>query len=142
MSRERETKTNGARIFRDLARDHLDSSKVGIVALGQRVVKPIRATQEHFEDRLRAWEEDVERYARVSRTAVQDTLKPVYLQDLMPEALRGRYDLEKHNLIEYKSLVVWFERMILEYKTQKGSPKPWGLNELEAQSPENPGNPG
>ena len=61
MSREREVKTNGARIFRDLTRDYLDSSHVGIVALDQCVVKPVRATRENFEDRLRAWEEDVER---------------------------------------------------------------------------------
>ena len=68
MQREKEVKTNGAEIFRDLSRDYLDSSKEGIVALGQRVVKPSRATMETFEDRLRAWEQDVKRLDRLSKS--------------------------------------------------------------------------
>ena len=77
MSREREVDTNGARIFRDLSRDPLDSSKIGIVTLGQRTVTPTRATQENFKEKLRAWEEHVERYARVSDTTVHESLKPI-----------------------------------------------------------------
>ena len=54
MGREKEVETNGAQIFRDMSRDYLDSSQEGLLASGQRVVKPARATQENFEERLRA----------------------------------------------------------------------------------------
>ena len=98
MALEKDTDFNGAKIFRDLARDHLDCSRQGMVALGLRVVKPARATMEEFEARLRAWDEDVERYKRISGTPVNEDLKPVYLQDMMPEALKSSYEVEKHKL--------------------------------------------
>ena len=79
MKREKEKRTNGARIFRDLSRDYLDSSKEGLVALGQRVVKPARSSMETFEDRLRSWEEDVERLNRMSKNGeVSDELINIY----------------------------------------------------------------
>ena len=79
MKREREVGINGIKIFRDLCRDYLDASKEGKVALGQRIVKPARADMDSFEDRLRAWEEDVERLNRITEKDVDDSLKPVYL---------------------------------------------------------------
>ena len=61
MKREREKgEVNGIKIFKDLCRDYLDSSKEGKVALSQRIVKPSRADMSNFEDKLRGWEEDVE----------------------------------------------------------------------------------
>ena len=96
MGKEKDVNTNGARIFRDLTRDVLDSSREGMVALALRVVKPAKATMDHFEERLRSWEEDVERYGRFSDNEVNDDLKPVDLQDLMPEALKPRFDLERN----------------------------------------------
>ena len=75
MKREKGTLTNGASIFRDLSRDDVDSSKAGLVALGQRVVKPPRASQDDFEDRLRAWEEDVERLNRITTSEVSAELR-------------------------------------------------------------------
>ena len=133
MACEKDTDFNGAKIFRDLSRDHLDCSRQGMVALGLRVVKPARATMEEFEARLRAWEEDVERYKRISGTAVNEDLKPVYLQDLMPEALKPRYDLEKHRLQQVDALKEFFDRMILDYKTNKAV-KPKGIHELQQKS--------
>ena len=47
----------------------------------------------------------------------------------MPEAIKPRYDLEKHKLRETSALMEFFERMILDYKTQKAQ-KPKGLHEL------------
>ena len=91
MKREREKgDLNEIKIFRDLCRDYLDASKEGKVALGQRIVKPARADMDTFEDKLRAWEEDVERLDRITEQKVDDNLKPVYLEDLMPLALRDR----------------------------------------------------
>ena len=60
---------------------------------------------------------------------MNDQLKPVYLQDLMPEAIKPRYDLEKHKLRETSALMEFFERMTLDHKTQKAQ-KPKGLHEL------------
>ena len=132
MKREREKgDINGIRIFRDLCRDHPDASKEGKVALGQRIVKPARADMDSFEDRLRAWEEDVERLNRITEKDVDDSLKPVYLEDIMQVSLKDRYNLEKHNLREYGKLKIWFDRMILEHKSNKARPR--GLHELEVQ---------
>ena len=49
-----------------------------------------------------SWEEDVERYGRISGNEVNEDLKPVYLQDLMPETLKPRFELEKHKLRKYR----------------------------------------
>ena len=43
---EKEVTINGAKICRDLARQHLDGSQAGLAAIGQRVAKPSRATME------------------------------------------------------------------------------------------------
>ena len=133
MGREKDVNTNGARIFRDLTRDVLDSSREGMVALGLRVVKPAKATIENFEERLRSWEEDVERYGRISGNEVNEDLKPVYLQDLMPETLKLRLDLEKHKWRKFPDLIEFFERMILEHKSSKAMERPHieGVNELQ-----------
>lgn len=73
MKRERDKgNLNGIKIFRDLCRDYLDASKEGKVALGQRIVKPSRAEMDTFEDRLRAWEEDVERLDRITAPQAVD----------------------------------------------------------------------
>ena len=136
MKRERDEGVNGIKIFRDLCRDYLDASKEGLVALGQRVIKPVRADLDSFEDRLRTWEEDVERLNRITGSDVQDSLKPVYLEDLMPTAIKPRYDLEKHNLRTYGKLKEFYDRMILEHKTQKASQRSRGLLDLEERGPE------
>ena len=93
---------------------------------------------ENFEDKLRAWEEDVERLNRINngKSDVDDGLKPVYLEDLMPAALRDRYNLEKHLLRDYEKLKQRFDRMILEFKNSKALQRPRGLHDLERQFPE------
>ena len=66
MALEKEPEIHGAKLLRDLSRDYLDGSKEGLVALGQRVVKPARSSMDALEDRLRAWEDDVKRLDRMS----------------------------------------------------------------------------
>lgn len=65
MKHERLADINGTKIFRDLCRDDLDASTARQVALGQRMLKPARADMDSFEDKLRAWEEGVERLNRI-----------------------------------------------------------------------------
>ena len=36
---------------------------------------------------------------------MNEDLKPVYLQDLMPETLKLRFDLEKHKLRQFPDLI-------------------------------------
>ena len=111
-----------------------------MVALQLRVMKPAKATMENIEETLRSWEEDVERYGRISGNELNDDLKPLYLQDLMPETLKPRFDLEtKHKLRQFLDFTDFFERMILEYKSNKAMKRPRieGVHELQ-QSPAEP----
>ena len=66
-------------------------------------------------------------------------MKPVYLQDLMPETLKPRFDPEKQKLRTNPDLVEFFERVILEHKSSKAVKRPRmdGTNELQ-QSPAEP----
>ena len=107
--------------------------RLGKVALGQRIVKPALADMDSFEDRLRAWEEDVERLNRINegKNDVDDALKAVYLEDLMPTVLRERYNMEKHLLRDYDKLKQRFDRMILEDKNSKALQRPRGLHDWE-----------
>ena len=78
----------------------------------------------------------MERLNRITEKDVDDSLKPVYLEDLMPLSLKERYGLEKHTLREYNELKKWFDRMILEHKTSKSLQRSRGLHDLEVQRPE------
>ena len=140
MALEKEPAINGAKLLRDLSRDYLDGSKEGLVALGQRVVKPARSSMDALEDRLRAWEDDVKRLDRMSSSGkVSDELKPVYLEDLMPTELSSRYELDKHELREYVPYKAWLERMILEHKNKRSVRRGKGLHELEEGKDEDKG---
>lgn len=138
MSREKEVGTNGARIYRDLAREFLAGSQAGLVAVGQRVVKPAQASMPDFESRLLAWDEDAAKYERMTETSV-GPLAIVYLKDIMPESVRPQYDREKHNLTTVETLRSFYERVILDWKNEQANrAKGKGLHELAEGRQEEP----
>ena len=66
MGRENDTSFNGAAIYKEFAHQHLDGSKQATVALGKRITEPPAAPLDEFEDRLREWDKERERYERLA----------------------------------------------------------------------------
>ena len=66
VSRVDGTVTNGAVIYRVFAREHLDASRAGTVALGERLTSPLQSTMEEFEEKLKTWDLEKERYKRMT----------------------------------------------------------------------------
>ena len=130
MSLESESDVNGAKAYRAFARKHLDGSQRSTVALGTRITKPSMAPMDEFEDRLRLYDQDRERYERLSGQVVGE-LAFVHLQDMIPQEVRGKFDNEKHNFTKLEHLRAFFTRVIDDYKAS-GAPKRKlkGLNEL------------
>ena len=85
------------------------------MALGVRLTRPAPASMETFEERLMSWDQDREKYKRMTQQDVGD-LAWAYLQDMMPEEVRARFDLDKHNLETLDKLRKFFTRMKNDHK--------------------------
>ena len=95
---------NGAFIYREFAREHLNASKTGTVALGTRITRPAQATMDTFEDRLLLWETEKEQYQRITGNKIGE-LALIHLQDMMPEEVKKRFEHERHNLLLVEDLM-------------------------------------
>ena len=131
VSNKRFVDHNGSLIYRELAREHLSASRSGVVALGTRLTKPTRATIEDFEVRLMQWDLEREQYKMITGNDVGE-LPLIYLQDMMPEDVCRRYELEKHNTLKVEDLRAFFRRLIDAHKSAPRG-KGRGLHDLDAE---------
>ena len=93
------------------------------------------ASMDEFEDRLRTYDQDLERYERLSEQKVGE-LAFVHLQDMIPQEVRARFDNEKHNFSKVVHLMEFFRRVIEDYKASAPKKKVKALNELVARMAE------
>ena len=70
MSLEIQRATNGAEVYRKFAHEHLDGSQRSQVALGVKISKPPQASMDKFEEMLRMYDQDLERYQRLTGQTV------------------------------------------------------------------------
>ena len=132
MAVEVEKDVNGAKVYRAFAIEHLDGSQQATVALGRKITKPSVAPMDEFEDRLRLYDQDRERYERLTKQVVGE-LAFVHLQDMIPQEARARFELEKHNFSKVTHLRDFFRKVIADFKASGGvKKKPRALNELAA----------
>ena len=69
----------------------MHGSKISQAALGQKVIKPPRATLADLEARLREWNSDVKGYERINKQPVHTDLSLIYLLKMMPNGAKARY---------------------------------------------------
>ena len=93
MAQEHQERINGATLYRAFAHEHLDGFQKATVSLGVKITKPAMASMDEFEDRLRTYDQDLERYERLSEQKVGE-LAFVHLQDMIPQEVRARFDNE------------------------------------------------
>lgn len=122
MALELEGTIHGAKIYRAFAHEHLDGSQKATVTLGTNITKPPMAPMDEFEERLRIYGQDEERYERLSEQKVGE-LAFVHLQDLIPAEVRVRFENEKHNFTNVADLRGFFEKVIEDYRASSGSKK-------------------
>ena len=118
IAREGEPTINGAILYREFVREHLNASQEGVVALGVRLSRPTQASMDTFEERLMAWDQDKEKYKRMTQQDLGD-LSYIYLQDMMPDELKARFELGKHNIETIGKFGSFFTRMISDNKSAK-----------------------
>ena len=106
VTQENDVKINGAAIYRDLAREYLDASRAGTVALGERLTSPPQAAMDEFEERLMDWDVEKDRYKRMTGIDCANELGLVYLQKMMPEEVKKIFEAEKHNILNLEQLRV------------------------------------
>ena len=118
IAREGEPTINGAILYREFARQHLNASQEGVEALGVRLTRPTQASMDTFEERLVAWDQDKEKYKRMTQQDLGD-LSYIYLQDMMPDEVKARFEPDKHNIETIGKLRSFFTRMISDNKSAK-----------------------
>ena len=137
MSTVQLTMYNGAKLLRDLAREHVGASKAGTAALGRRITKPAQSEMKDFEQRLLDWDMDAATYTRITGEKLLE-LRVEYLKDMMPGEVADRYETEKHRINSYEELWTFFSRIIADWKNdpRSVSRKPGRLlKELETEMP-------
>ena len=139
FAREGEPTINGAILYREFAREHLNASQEWVVALGVRLTRPIQASMDTFEERLMAWDQDKEKYKRMTQQGLGD-LSYIYLQDMMPDEVKARFELDKHNIETIGKLRSFFTHMISDNKSAKKK-KSKGLHELLKEAGSSEGSP-
>ena len=96
-------------MYRAFAHEHLDGSQKATVSLGVEITKPAMVSIDEFEDRLRTYDQDIERYERLSEQKAGE-LAFVHLQDMIPQEVRAIFDNEKHNFSKVVHLREFFRR--------------------------------
>ena len=85
---------NWEQLYKEFSKEHLDGSQLAIVSLGERITDPPQATLSGFEDALRDWDSNKERYERIAKTTVNE-LAFICLQKMILEEAKPRVELGK-----------------------------------------------
>ena len=134
MAMELKKSIHGATVYRKFAREHLDGSQRAQVALGVKITKLMPSPMDEFEDRLRTYDQDLERYERLTKQTVGE-LVFVHLQEMIPTEAKQRFDNERHNFTKVAELREFFSRIIEDHKASGTKRKPKTLQELTAEIP-------
>ena len=134
MSHSKIDTRHGAKLYRDLAREHVGASKVGTQALGLRITKPKQAEMKDLEQRLLDWDSDVATFFRITGAQPKE-LRVTYLQDMLPPEVTAKYESEKHRLSTYEDFRAFLSCVIADWKNGRstGRRPEKHLKELEAE---------